>query len=194
MKTSIDIPAANAVASASLGEPVPAALVHPRKDFPHVLARFDKAIARLPAGLALHVGQTPLSRDEIRAGLAPLLDLYLQLAALVAQTQKLRLQIEALTPATYQRVKSIKVALVNALGQGHPELSTFGIPVPKRRPLNAHERFLKSERSKRTRKVRKTLGFRQRQQLKFQGELQATVLEAAQQASPSQADPDEAPD
>jgi hypothetical protein len=148
--------------------------------------------ASLPEGLALH--QTPLSRDEIRAGLAPLLDLYLQLAALVAQTQKLRLQIEALTPATYQRVKSIKIALVNALGPGHPELATFGIPVPKRRPLTAQEKFLKSERSKRTRKVRNTLGWRQRQKLRFQGEFQAAVLEAAQQASPSQAGPDEAPD
>jgi hypothetical protein len=182
MKPSNDIPAANARASAAtatLGDPVPAPLVKPRKDFPRVLARFDKAIARLPAGLALHVGPTALSPAEIRADLAPLLGLYLQLNALVAQTQKLRLQIEALTPATYQRVKSIKVALVNALGAGHPQLSAFGIPAPKRRPLTVQEKFLKVQRSKRTRKVRNTLGPRQRQKVKFQGELQAAVQVAA---------------
>jgi len=181
MKTSIDIPAAPAAAPATLGDPVPAPLVKPRKDFPRVLARFDKAIAAgLPAGLALHVGSTPLTRDQIRADFKPLLDLYRQLDALVKATQKVRLQIEALTPSTYRRVKSIKVALTNALGAGHPQLVAFGIPLPKRRPLTVQEKFLKAERSKRTRKVRNTLGPRQRQQLKFQGELQAAVRTTAQ--------------
>jgi hypothetical protein len=179
MKTSTDSPAAPAATSASLGDAVPAPLVRPRKDFPRVLARFDKALASLPADLALHVGQIPLSPDEIRADLAPLLALYLQLNALVAQTQKLRLQIEALTPATYQRVKSIKLALVNALGPGNPKLPTFGVAVPKRRPLTAEEKFLKVQRSKRTRKVRNTLGPRQRQKQKYQGALQAAVVETA---------------
>lgn len=191
METSNDIPAAPTATPTTLGEPVPAPLVRPRKDFPRVLARFDKAVATaIPAGLALHVGQSPLTRDDIRAGLAPLLDLYQQLAALVAATQKVRQQIDALTPATYQYVKSIKVALVNALGPGNPQLPTFGVAVPKRRPLTTQEKFLKSERSKRTRKVRNTLGPRQRQKLKFQGELQAVAAATAEVG----ADPDEAPD
>jgi hypothetical protein len=96
--------------------------------------------------------------------------------ALVIAAQKARLTLNAATPATKQYVKSLKVALQNALGPGNPSLRSFGIASGQRRALSVEEKFISIQKSGKTCIVRFTLGKRQKQAVKLQGELQAQVV------------------
>jgi hypothetical protein len=60
----------------------------------------------------------------------------------VKATQKARFDLQAATPGTKQFVKSLKVALQNALGPGNPELVSFGISTGKKKALTSEEKFI----------------------------------------------------
>jgi len=147
--------------------------------FRAVVEKIDGAILKLiPDGSSISLGGQSLTKAQILGELQPTLDRYSAIDALVKATQKARLDLRANLPATHQFVKSLEAALVNALGPGNPELDAFGIKTGKYRPLSAEKKFLRAQKAAKTRVLRGTLGKRQKQALKFQGELKAQSVES----------------
>jgi hypothetical protein len=170
-------PAGAANAADILAKVIPAKAIQPDSRFRHELEQIASAVASLILdGRAIDVGGQSTTKEQILGVLQPTLDLYLAVDALVKATQKARLTLNAATPATKQYVKSLKVALQNALGLGNPELRSFGVATGKRRALTVEEKFISAQKSGKTRIVRYTLGKRQKQAVKFQGVLQALAL------------------
>ena len=73
-------------------------------------------------------------------------------------------------------MKSLKVALQNALGPGNPELVSFGISIGRKKALTSEQKFISKQKSSKTRVARNTLGKRQKADVKFQGVLQAQAV------------------
>ena len=144
-----------------------------------VVEKIDSAILKLiPDGSSISLGGQSLTKAQILGELQPTLDLFSAVDAQVKAIQKARLDLAAALPATHQFVKSLEAAIVNALGPGNPELDSFGIKTGKKRPLTAEQKFLREQKAAKTRLIRGTLGKRQKQDVKFKGELQAQSVES----------------
>jgi hypothetical protein len=141
------------------------------------LEQIDTGVVNLiPDGTSITIGGQSLTKAQILGQLQPTLDLFSAVDAQVKATQKARLNLKAATPATQQFVKSLKVALQNALGPGNPELASFGISIGKKKALTVEAKFVSTQKSSKTRVARNTLGKRQKADVKFQGQLQAQAV------------------
>ena len=147
--------------------------------FRAVVEKIDGAILKLiPDDSSISLGGQSLTKAQILGELQPALDCFSAIDALVKALQKARLDLKATLPGTHQFVKSLQVALVNALGPGNPELDSFGIKTGKHRPLSAEKNFLRAQKAAKTRAIRGTLGQRQKEDVKFKGELLARSVES----------------
>jgi len=88
-----------------------------------------------------------------------------------------RLPLQAALPGLHQYVVALKAALVGYFGKGNPALAAFGISASKPKQLTAAQKTARAAKAAETRKQRGTLGKRQKEQVKFQGqiEVQANV-------------------
>lgn len=135
---------------------------------------FEKRVKVLRKGLAtqLPTGQAfaqtggPLAVSDAIARL----DAYLALGA-AADTaeraaQTARQQLLAATPAMYNLTENLRTLVRGYLGAAHPALEQFGIPPKKRRKLKMVEEAAAGVRRAETRKIRGTLGPKQRLKLR----------------------------
>jgi hypothetical protein len=133
-------PAVTANGADVLSEIIPAPAIQPDSRFRWELDQIERAVDELILdGRSLDVGGKATTKAQILGVLQPTLELYAAVDALVIAAQKARLTLNAATPATKQYVKSLKVALQNALGPGNPSLRSFGIASGQRRPLSVEE-------------------------------------------------------
>ncbi len=173
-------PGGGAVNGGTLFGAVPAQAVLPDHAFRAELEQIDDAVQKLiPSGAIIPIGGQSPTREQVLAQLQPTLDLFTAVDAQVRATKLARLNLKGALPAAHQLVKSLKAALVNLLGPGNPELVSFGIKTGHKKALTAEQKFLRAQKATKTRKVRGTLGSRQKQDVKFTGQLEAQAVESS---------------
>jgi hypothetical protein len=116
----------------------------------------------LPPNSTLVVERNPMTAAQM----ADRLKVYLQsYADLRDKKEQARQQLGALhqqLPEAHAFYMGLKAALVAFFGRGSPELSQFGISVGGRKPLTSEQKAIAHARALETRKVRHTLGRKQR--------------------------------
>ena len=131
---------------------------------------FEKELQGLLVGVTKYLPPSAtlvVEKGQVTAAqLASRLDGYLQTFADVRdKKEQARQQIGALQqqlPESHAFSMGLKAALVGFFGPGNPELSQFGISAGPRRPLTSEEKAVAHAKALNTRKVRNTLGRRQR--------------------------------
>jgi hypothetical protein len=116
----------------------------------------------LPPNSTLIVEKSPMTAAQ----LADRLKVYLQtFADLRDKKEQARQQLGVLhqqLPEAHAFYMGLKAALVAFFGRGSPELSQFGISVGGRTPLTSEQKAIAHAKALATRKVRHTLGRKQR--------------------------------
>ena len=131
---------------------------------------FEARLQQLELGVTKYLPQTStliVEKSSMTAAqLADRLKAYLQtFAELRDKREQARQQLGVLrqqSPDAHEFYMGLKAALVAFFGRGSPELSQFGISVGGRKPLSAEQKAIAHARTLNTRKVRNTLGSRQR--------------------------------
>ncbi len=171
-------PGGGAVTGGTLFGAVPAQAIQPDHAFRAEIEQIDDAIVKfIPDGTVIPCGGQSPTKAQVLAQLQPTLDLFDAVDAQVKAAKLARQNLKDALPAAHQLVKSLKAAILNLLGPGSPELAEFGIKTGKKKQLTVEEKFLRAQAASKTRKVRGTLGSRQKQDVKFQGTLEAQVTE-----------------
>ena len=158
-----------------------------RKEVTALVAGFG---TQFPDGISITVNGQVTDKASILAALQAALALYAAVDQSVHAMKQNRVALQAAIPAVHQYAVGIKAALVAFFGKGNPALAAFGLGASKPHPLTSEQNVARKQKAGQTRKLRGTLGKRQKQGVKFQGqvEIQAKVSGVpAAGASPSPA-------
>ncbi|MHB8416511.1 MAG: hypothetical protein ACYDCL_00440 [Myxococcales bacterium] len=137
-----------------------------------------------PAGATIVVDGQSYSQASLLAALQAALALYSAVDTAVQALKNQRLALRAALPDVRQLLAGIKAALVAYFGKGNPVLEAFGFNLQKPRQLNVEQKLARKEKAAATRKLRGTTGKRQKQGVKYQGQVdvQATLSSGTQPA------------
>ena len=131
---------------------------------------FEKELQQVLLGVTKYLPQTStlvVEKSQLTAAqMATRINGYLQtFADLRDKKEQARQQLGVLQqqlPEAHAFYMGLKAALVAFFGRGNPELSQFGISVGGRKPLTSEQKAIAHSRALATRKVRGTLGRKQR--------------------------------
>ena len=116
----------------------------------------------LPQGSTLVVERSPQTADQLAARLKGYLQLFADLRDQKAQALQQLGAFHQRMPEVHQYYADLKTSLVAFFGRGSPELSQFGISERVRTPLTGEQRAVAHAKALNTRKVRHTLGRKQK--------------------------------
>jgi hypothetical protein len=131
---------------------------------------FEKELQQMLLGVSKYLPQTStliVEKNTLTAAqMASRINGYLQtFADLRDKKEQARQQLGVLQqqlPEAHAFYMGLKAALVGFFGRGSPELSQFGISVGGRKPLTSEQKAIAHARALNTRRVRGTLGRRQK--------------------------------
>jgi hypothetical protein len=126
----------------------------------------------LPAGSALVTVDGPMSQATMVSELQQMAQAYQAVEDQAVVEKQVRQQLEASLPQFHQEFTAMKNALIGFFKPGSPLLVKFGFKVrAPARPLTAAQKVVKVVKGLATRKLRGTLGPRQKQAVKFSGQV-----------------------
>ncbi|MHB8418852.1 MAG: hypothetical protein ACYDCL_12300 [Myxococcales bacterium] len=127
---------------------------------------------QLPDGSTLAVKGVAVSKGQLIADFAADLALFAAVDTDVQATKNDRLALKAATPGIREQLRDVKAALVATFGKGNPALVAFGFSGKKPKVLTTKQNLAKQVKADGTRKLRGTLGSVQKQDVKFQGQVE----------------------
>ena len=127
----------------------------------------------LPQTSTLIVEKTSMTAAQIADRLKGYLQTFADLRDKKEQARQQQGVLHQQLPESHEFYMGLKAALVAFFGRSSPELSQFGISVGSRTPLTSEQKAIAHAKALSTRKVRNTLGRRQRLAL---GAMNPTVL------------------
>src|SRR5450631_2289058 len=127
----------------------------------------------LPQNSTLIVEKTSMTAAQMADRLKGYLQTFADLRDKKEQARQQLGVLHQQLPEAHEFYMGLKAALVAFFGRGSPELSQFGISVRSRKPLTSEQMAIAHAKALNTRKVRNTLGSRQRL---AQGAVNPTVL------------------
>jgi hypothetical protein len=126
-----------------------------------------------PAGLILQILERTVGPSQADQEIAATLQLFDDVHAAELVLKQKRLLLDAALPAAHTFTSALERGLGAWFGNGHPERARFGLSLGLRRPMSGETKAIAHSKSLATRKLRFTLGSRQRKAL---GPTEPTVL------------------
>jgi hypothetical protein len=118
-----------------------------------------------PAGLTLQILERPVGPSETEQEIAATLQLFDDVHAAELVLKQKRLLLDAALPAAHTFTSALERGLAAWFGTGHPERARFGLSLGLRRSPTGETRAVAHAKSLATRKLRFTLGARQKKAL-----------------------------
>jgi hypothetical protein len=141
--------------------------------------------AAIPSDSTVTSSAGSLSQAAVLAQLQAYLGPYLDLDAHATATKAARAQAKSQLTEAQQYHAVLKSAVTNLFGQGSPQLAQFGLPPKKpRKALSSSALAVRAAKSQATRKLRGTMGVKQKAPIKS-GPMQ--FVAPVQQATPGSA-------
>ena len=137
----------------------------------------------------LQVKGQSLTRTDLLNALAALAALFADVDGSRQQLKSKQQALAAGLPEGREFVAALKAALVGLFGRGNPVLENFGIHPRKARKLTGAQITEKRAKSNATRELRGTLGARQKQGVKFKGQVEVQTKLSGTEASGGNASP-----
>ncbi len=116
----------------------------------------------LPQSSTLVVEKSPVTAAQMAARINGYLQTFADLRDRKEQARQQLGVLQQQLPEAHAFYMGLKPALVAFFGRGSPELSQFGISVGSRKPLTSEQKAIAHAKALNTRKVRNTLGRRQK--------------------------------
>jgi len=116
----------------------------------------------LPQTSTLVVEKSPVTAAQMAARINGYLQTFADLRDRKEQARQQLGVLRQQLPEAHAFYMGLKAALLAFFGRGSPELSQFGISVGSRKPLTSEQKAIAHARAVNTRKVRNTLGRKQK--------------------------------
>jgi len=126
-----------------------------------------------PAGLTLQILERSVGPAEAEQKITAALQLFEDVRAAELALKQKRLLLDAALPAVHTFTSALERGLTAWYGSGHSERERFGLSLGLRRPLSGEAKAVAHAKALVTRKLRFTLGSRQKKAL---GPQEPTVL------------------
>jgi hypothetical protein len=115
-----------------------------------------------PPGLTLQVREQRVSQSDAVARLDSVLKLFEEVRDAELALKMKRVSLDAALPAAHTFSSALEQGLIAWFGKGHPDRARFGLSLGLRNPPSSKTKVLAQAKALATRKLRYTLGKRQR--------------------------------